>query len=380
MPRKRAKEPFTLLIIPHSQRRPISIRFPSWTLTGLLFALAITLAVVAAFAARYHTLSQQVARLQAASRTVETEQQTLHRAILSQHNAVESLEEDFDARVAAIRGDYDQLYREVGAFQSGLTAQVEAFKVELQQIQRLSQEVRDVVGLEDAELSPSEASTEQPAGGMGTGQQQTSLIHEHTPRVELAVDDALDAEKNPTVRQLQSMYDSLPAWYGEMQHLHDQVDERMALIDPGKRTSPEEVERQLALWDAAPKGWPVGGRISSNFGYRRFRGERDFHTGIDVAVWYKTPVHATAGGTVVAAGWQSGFGWTVEIQHERGYSTVYGHLSRYLVDVGDKVKKGQTIGLSGSSGNSTGPHLHYEVQSNGVPIDPWRYATANDGK
>lgn len=379
MPRKRAKEPLTLLIIPHSQRRTISVQLPSWTLTGLILVSVAVLAVLAAFAVRYYTLTQEVARLQDAGRVARAEQQVLHEAILSQHDAVKSIEQDFDAQVAAIQGDYDELHREVAAFQSELTTQVEQFKTELQQVQRLSEEVRDMVGLEEG-LATSDAGTAQSVGGMGTGRLQTSLIESDSPRVELRIDDVLDRETNPTVRQLDGMYDVLPTWYGELEHLRERVDARLTLVDPNKRASPEELERQLALWDAAPKGWPLGGRISSTFGYRTFRGRRDFHTGIDVAVSYRSPVHATADGVVIAAGWESGFGWTVEIRHEQGYSTLYGHLSRYLVDVGDKIKKGQQIGLSGSSGNSTGPHLHYELRSNGVPIDPWRYATANDGK
>lgn len=380
MPHKRAKEPLTLLIIPHSQRRPISVRLPSWTLNALLLALVATLALLAAIGARYHALSQQVARLEEAEAVAKTQQQVLQQAILSQHGTVKSMEADFDTRVAAIQGDYSELYREVASFQTELASQVDAFKTELQQIRRLSQEVRDVVGLEDNAPPFPEANADQPVGGIGTGRLNESLIDADTPRVELTIEEALDPDTNPTVQQLQGMYDTLPTWYGEMQHLQIQVNKRVSLVSPDKRTSAEELERQLSMWDAAPKGWPLGGRISSTFGYRIFRGRRDFHTGIDIAAWYKTPVHATASGTVIAAGWESGYGWTVEVQHEKGYSTVYGHMSRYLVDVGDKVKKNQTIGLSGSSGNSTGPHLHYEIRSYGVPIDPWRYATANDGK
>lgn len=380
MPHKRPKEPLTLLIVPHSQRRPISVQLPSWTLTGLLFVAMAICAVVAIFAARYYALSQEVARLQEAERLAQSQQQVLQEAILSQHSTVKSMEADFDAQVAAIQGDYDELYREVGVFQSQLATQVDQFKTELQQIHRLSEEVRNVVGLDDADLSLSEAVPDESVGGRGAGRLQASVLEADTPRVELKIDDVLDSESNPTVQQFQDMYSMLPAWYSEFQHLRDQVNARISLVDPEKRKSPEELERQLALWDAAPKGWPVGGRISSTFGYRVFRGRRDFHTGIDVAVWYKTPVHATADGTVIAAGWESGYGWTVEVKHEHGYSTVYGHLSRYLVDVGDVVKKGQSIGLSGSSGNSTGPHVHYEIRQNGVPIDPWRYTTANDGK
>jgi len=380
VPHRKTREPLTLLIIPHSQRRPISVRLPSWTLTGLLVVLVVVLVSLLTFVARYHALSQQVAQLREAQRVAQSRQQVLQQAILSQHAEVQSMQKDFDTQMAAVQDDYSQLYHQAVSFQAQLTDRVERFKTELQQIRRLSDEMRNLVGLDESTLPAPEASSDQSVGGIGAGRMEVSLIDTDTPQVELAIDQALKAETNPTAQQLQAMYDTLPSWYGELQHLRDQVSERVSLVDPDKRTSPEALERQLALWDAAPKGWPVGGRISSTFGYRVFRGHRDFHTGIDIAVWYKTPVHATADGTVIAAGWESGYGWTVEIQHEEGYSTLYGHLSRYLVDVGDTVKKGQAIGLSGSSGNSTGPHLHYEMRLNGVPIDPWRYATAYDGK
>lgn len=380
MPHKKAKEPLTLLIIPHSQRRPMSVQLPSWTLTGLLVALVATLVALVTFATRYHALSQELTRLQDTQRIAQSRQQVLQQTILSQRDEVQSMQQDFDTEMTAVQHDYNQLYSQAMSFQAQLTTQVDKFKTELQQIRRLSDETRNLVGLDESALPTPEASSDQPIGGIGAGRLQVSLIDSDTPHVELTIDDALKAETNPTVQQLQGMYDTLPTWYGELQHLRDQVSERVSLVDPDKRTSPEALERQLALWDAAPKGWPVGGHISSTFGYRVFRGRRDFHTGIDIAVWYKTPVHVTADGTVIVAGWESGFGWTVEVQHEEGYSTLYGHLSRYLVNVGDTVKKGQTIGLSGSSGNSTGPHVHYEMRLNGVPIDPWRYATAYDGK
>ncbi len=379
MPHNKPREPLTLLIIPHAQRRPISVQLPSWTLTGLLAVAVTVLIALMAFAIRYHALSQQLARLQEEKRAAEARQLVLQQAILVQQDEVESMQQDFDAQMAAVQRDYNDLYRQATSFQAQLTDQVERFKTELQQIRRLSDEMRDLVGLDESTLPTPQANADPSLGGIGAGRLQISPIDSDTPHVQLALDEVLKAETNPTAQQLQEMYDTLPTWYSELQHLQEQVSNRISLVDPDKRTSPEALERQLALWDAAPKGWPVGGRISSTFGYRMFRGRRDFHTGIDIAVWYKTPVHATADGVVIAAGWESGYGWTVEVQHEEGYSTLYGHLSRYLVDVGDRVKKGQTIGLSGSSGNSTGPHVHYEIRLNGVPIDPWRYATANDG-
>lgn len=380
MPHKKAKEPLTLLIVPHSQRRPISVQLPPWTLSGMLVVLIASFVVLVTFAARYHGLSREVARLHEAQRVARSRQQVLQQTILSQHDEVQAMQQNFNAEMAAVQRDYNQLYLQATSFQAQLTSQVEQFKAELQQIQRLTDEVRGLVGLGEAALPTPETGSAQSSGGIGAGRLQVSLIDTATPQVKLAIDEALKEETNPTVQQLLGMYNTLPTWHSELQHLQGQVSERVALVDPDKRTSPEALERQLALWDAAPKGWPVGGRISSTFGYRVFRGHRDFHTGIDISVRYNTPVHVTADGTVITASWQSGYGWTVEVQHEEGYSTLYGHLSRYLVDVGDTVKKGQAIGLSGSSGNSTGPHVHYEIRLNGVPIDPWRYATANDGK
>lgn len=123
----------------------------------------------------------------------------------------------------------------------------------------------------------------------------------------------------------------------------------------------------------APSRWPLKTEVTSTFGYRTFRDALDWHTGIDMAVDQGTEIHPTQGGLVVFAGWQPGFGWCVEVGHGQGYSTLYGHLSRILVDAGDTVTTDSMVGLSGSTGNSTGPHLHYEVRLNGKAIDPTPY-------
>ena len=92
-----------------------------------------------------------------------------------------------------------------------------------------------------------------------------------------------------------------------------------------------------------------------------------------------TEVLATADGTVVGAGWQPGYGHSVLLQHGEGYNTLYAHLSGPLVRVGDVVRRGAVIGLSGSSGNSTGPHLHYEIWRDGVLVDPNDMASSDVG-
>jgi murein DD-endopeptidase MepM/ murein hydrolase activator NlpD len=125
-------------------------------------------------------------------------------------------------------------------------------------------------------------------------------------------------------------------------------------------------ERLLA---AIPSLNPVGGGIAASFGWRT-NPWPEFHKGLDLEANYGTPVHATAAGTVASAGWDGGFGLKVDIDHGNGYHTWYAHLSRASVAPGQRVTKGELIALSGSSGESTGPHLHYQLMYEGQPIDP----------
>ena len=125
-------------------------------------------------------------------------------------------------------------------------------------------------------------------------------------------------------------------------------------------------ERMLA---AIPSLNPVNGGIAASFGWRT-NPWPEFHKGLDLEANYGTPVHVTAAGTVASAGWDGGFGLKVDIDHGNGYHTWYAHLSRASVSQGQRVTKGQLIALSGSSGSSTGPHLHYQLMYDGQPIDP----------
>ncbi len=101
--------------------------------------------------------------------------------------------------------------------------------------------------------------------------------------------------------------------------------------------------------------------------------EMRMHTGIDIGAGYGAPVHAAATGVVVTAGVISGYGNAVVIDHGDGIATLYGHLSRFAVRTGQRVDVGQTVGAVGNTGNSTGPHLHFEVRVRGVPVDPMAY-------
>jgi murein DD-endopeptidase MepM/ murein hydrolase activator NlpD len=133
-----------------------------------------------------------------------------------------------------------------------------------------------------------------------------------------------------------------------------------------------DVEKRNALAASTPSIWPAHGWLSSTVGNRRdpIHGGRDFHEGLDISADRGNPVYATADGTITATGYESGYGNLIVITHEYGLETRYGHLSKFLARNGAKVKRGDIIGLVGSTGRSTGSHLHYEVRVNGRLLNP----------
>jgi len=124
-----------------------------------------------------------------------------------------------------------------------------------------------------------------------------------------------------------------------------------------------------------PSIWPVEGRLMGGFGERRdpFSGEGEMHTGVDISAPTGTPVEATADGIVTLAGWSSGYGQLVVVDHGGGMETYYAHLSRFAVVEGQEVRRGDQVGAVGSTGRVTAPHLHYEVRIGGTPVNPHQY-------
>lgn len=160
------------------------------------------------------------------------------------------------------------------------------------------------------------------------------------------------------------------------------VDDIDALLDellakaPGLADSlqkdKQNMEDYIYVMEHTPSIWPTWGTITTLFsnGRSSTSWKPGSHKGIDIANSPYTPVSASASGVVIFAGWQGGYGKKIVIYHMDKFTTVYGHLNEILVNVGDTVKQGQVIGKMGSTGHSTGPHLHYEVYVNGVPHNP----------
>lgn len=229
-----------------------------------------------------------------------------------------------------------QKYAEVKARLNYYEAKTQSMEEKVRELERLDATLRDM--LKDDPLFKSKLS--QKSSGM---------------RSELASRSGID--RKIALEQLEELEKKIDEQENSMKELMAAVTER---------------SRRLA---ATPSLWPVKGKVTSRFGNRRspFGTKLEFHDGIDIAAPYGSAVRATADGRVAFSGYKSGYGYTVEIKHGYGYTTTYCHLSRILVKAGENVKKGDVIGRVGSTGRSTGPHVHYMVKVNGYPVNPEEY-------
>lgn len=160
----------------------------------------------------------------------------------------------------------------------------------------------------------------------------------------------------------------------ELNHLDRECEKRLENYE--KITGWINKERKIFL--ATPRGWPADGYITSYYGFRMSSDTNllDFHSGTDIAGPEGTPIKATADGIVALAGWESGYGKMILLNHGLGYSSLYGHLSQTLVTEGEHVTRNQVVGFMGATGRATGTHCHYEVWKNGKTIDPYTYMLA----
>lgn len=165
-------------------------------------------------------------------------------------------------------------------------------------------------------------------------------------------------------RQVQTMHQSLAGIRSEISLQKTEKLELFSLL-----------ETQKSVLACTPSIWPARGWVSSHFGNRisPFTNEKEFHAGMDISAKVRSPIVAPGDGVVTEVGSDYGYGRFIHISHGYGLKTIYGHLDKPLVKTGHRVKRGQEIGTIGSSGRSTGPHLHYEVHVNGLPVNPHRY-------
>jgi len=218
-----------------------------------------------------------------------------------------------------------------------------------------------------------------------TGRLEAKLIEIETLETDVRGMLNLKKDDRPAVQTSRSQDTALPpatagdkkglSRIDEMKNLEAHAEELIGAAESytvSMRQLSKAVAYAKAKEAAKPRISPTYGRFTSGFGYRT-NPRTAFHQGIDIANSKGTPIKATADGTVEFAGTRNGYGLTIIINHGFGYKTLYGHTSEMLVKAGEKVKCGQVIAKMGSTGYSTGSHLHYEVLVNGTNVDPQKY-------
>lgn len=163
--------------------------------------------------------------------------------------------------------------------------------------------------------------------------------------------------------------------YNKINSKLDNVEEALKKQQTGLVEVYELMQERNSILTSTPSIWPTRGWITSGFGYRvyPFTGETKFHEGLDISTRIGTDVISTADGIVTETGYDITYGNNIIVDHGFGFVTRYGHLSKIDVKTGNVVKRGQKIGEVGNTGFSTGPHLHYEIRINGVPVNPENY-------
>ena len=224
-----------------------------------------------------------------------------------------------------------------------LTQRIDEIIAKMGELKEFDQKLKVMANLEteDEELSP---------GGVGGSGYSLTWLD--------------SAASNPHEDQVRLMHHSL-----------DNLNNEIAMLKRDKVSLQKFLENQKKLLASTPSIWPTKGWLSSGFGYRisPFTDEREFHKGIDISTRMNSPIVAPADGVVFGVDFDSGYGKTLVLKHGNGMATLYAHLQKILVKSGDYIKRGQEIALVGNTGRSTGPHLHYEVHLNGVPVDPRHY-------
>jgi murein DD-endopeptidase MepM/ murein hydrolase activator NlpD len=335
-------------------------------------------------------VAQQVRELQAGVDAQQARLAVLESTLATSRTRLASLERTIaaqTARLTRLRGQYDialrrlerrvrDLYMTDGPDALSFVLGTASFSDLIDNLDLLGR-----IGRQDEEIA---ARVKRARDGLADARRRTTVARAEAVRVEAAAESAT-SEQRGLVARLVASRDALTAAQHEkrstLSSIQEDRSEVLAEIEDLEAQSAALAARIRAAQEQSSTSgspvvsgsgqlsWPVSGPVTSGFGSRWGR----MHEGIDIAVGQGTPVHAAAAGTVIYAGWMEGYGNLVVIDHGSGLSTAYGHNSALASSVGQTVSAGQVIAYSGSTGHSTGPHVHFEVRLNGSPVDPLGY-------
>lgn len=287
------------------------------------------------------------------------EQAKAKQSLLEASNKMAATRQRLRARVASIyrQGQTPAAMLLMGSADAGALAARKAF------VERIAQRDRQLFEEVKERRSAVERRKKAVDGLVNEVRDLEGKMRKEQTRLMMAQQDKQDIIKglNQQESRLESQLDELDA---ESNKLASAIASYQNASQPGKRGFVAAFRGGLIR--------PAAGRLSSGFGYRihPISKRRRLHAGIDIAAPTGTPIVAAAPGVVISSGWRGGYGNTVVLDHGGGLSTLYGHCSRLLVKAGQRVTQGQRIALMGSTGYSTGPHLHFETRINGKPVNP----------
>ncbi len=323
---RRDRNVFTIMIVPHAETKVFTFRLSTLAFQAICYGFVCLFLFMMILARSYQTMAANMWELEEL-RLVNREQ----------------------------REQIEQLVKEARALQERMMI-----------LDELDKQVREMMKLESYDADDhSVALSSFPGGGSDTGLAVTASM------------GGIGGGRLPQaggvgVVSRKAIQDALRA-----RSILESIDREMTVRSQSLHELRRLIAENMSYMAARPSIWPAHGFITSYYGYRFTVYGYEHHDGIDISGRVGTPIVATADGTVVFAGWNGLYGRTVVIDHGYGWSTLYGHCAKLAVELGDRVKRGEVIGFIGSTGKSTGPHVHFEVRVNGRTVNPRYYLGGN---
>ncbi|MDP5276667.1 M23 family metallopeptidase [Chengkuizengella axinellae] len=341
------KKKFTFIILQDANRSSIQFKMLDLVLYSIPVLLGLLILAIFVFSTLHQGAMLKFERVQDSLKNSETE----YAKLISQKNqTIESKEKT----IAQLQNNL-----------ISLSEQSKEIETKLHELKKLENELKKITGTDSTALTkPSNITLEKQSVAALTASSYFS--HNNNKLAELGIGGQLIPVHNEGLKELSTNTSE------DLTILSEDMD---SLLDSLTNTKQEIIEYQQLL-SITPSIWPTNHqKITSKFGYRRdpFTNALSFHTGLDIGAYYNDPVYAAANGTISYTGYDRIYGNQITINHSNGVLTRYMHLNKILVQSGEKVEKGQKIGLVGSTGRSTGPHLHYEIVKNGQRQNPMEY-------
>ena len=344
------------------------------------------------YQAQQQKIKNEISALKSELKDAKTELNEYQKQLASADMKVqeaENLMEALEKQLSAAEKELTTANEELAAAQSDLSAQLDAFKTRLRENYingdvGLLDVVFDATSMEDfiTRSYYMERILLYDSNMISSINAQIEVIQEKRELQEkkIASLDTLTAEQKAVIANLETARSEKSALVAAAKESVDDVNSQIATREKESNEIAALIRSMQSTGGSVGSGiyaWPLRGysTITSDYGWRTLRGQKNLHTGIDISAPKSTPIYAVDSGKVILSRWYGSYGYCVIIDHGNNISSLYAHQSKLGCSVGDTVEQGQVIGYVGSTGNSTGNHLHLEIRKNGSHVSPWNYVS-----